>query len=131
MPPEFSEQMPTVAEFQALRSVAGLSAYSHKATQLSLKNGLFGVWLRDGSELVGMGRLVGDGGGFAQVTDVAIHPRLQRQGWGSKVMERLMHWADKELPAGCYISLIADPGAEQLYEQHGFSMRVGMARRVP
>lgn len=131
MPPEFSEQIPTVEEFQALRAVAGLSVYSRHATQISLDKELYGVWLRDGPELVGMARLIGDGGGFAQVTDVAIHPRLQRQGWGGKIMEHLMDWADRELPAGCYISLIADPGAERLYEKHGFKTRVGMARRVP
>lgn len=46
-------------------------------------------------------------------------------------MTRLLVWADENLPSGCYISLIADQGAEELYAKRGFDQRTGMARRVP
>ncbi len=120
-----------MAAFRGLRLASGLGVIGQDATRAALQNTLYGVWLWDGDELVGMARLIGDGGTFAQVTDVAVHPRLQRQGWGHRIMARLMHWADEALPSGCCISLIADPGAEALYERHGFALRTGMARRVP
>lgn len=119
-----------MAEFRALRTAAGMSAFSEDATAVSLANTLYGVWLRDRGALVGMARLIGDGGAFAQVTDVVVHPRYQRQGHGHRIMARLMDWAERNLPDGCYISLIADPGAERLYAAHGFTPRVGMARVV-
>jgi GNAT superfamily N-acetyltransferase len=75
-----------------------------------------------------MGRLIGDGGCFAQITDIAVHPDHQRQGLGTQVMAALMGWAEANLPKGCYISLIADPGAENLYAKFGFTERYGMAR---
>ncbi|WP_299670426.1 GNAT family N-acetyltransferase [uncultured Roseobacter sp.] len=131
MRPDFSAQAPDLAAFRALRRAAGLSVVGEEATRIALRNTLHGVWLWEGDQLVGMARLIGDGGSFAQVTDVAVHPRLQRQGWGHRIMARLMRWADDTLPSGCYISLIADPGAEALYERHGFALRTGMARRVP
>jgi len=131
MSPEFSDLCPSVAAFQALRAAAGLSAFDAQATKVALGHTLYGAWLYQGEDLVGMARLIGDHGCFAQVTDVAVHPELQRQGWGDQIMTRLMVWADQNLPSGCYISLIADPGAEALYVKHGFDPRTGMARRVP
>ncbi len=108
-----------------------MSDFGQAATEISLQNTLHGVWLREGGRLVGMGRLIGDGGAFAQVVDVAVHPDFQGQGHGHRIMAALVGWADANLPKGAYISLIADPGAERLYERHGFSHRTGMARLVP
>lgn len=131
MSPDFSDLRPSVAAFRTLRAAAGLSAFDAHATERALSHTIYGAWLYDGEALVGTGRLIGDHGCFAQVTDVAVHPSLRRQGWGGRIMTRLMCWADENLPSGCYISLIADPGAETLYAKHGFSHRTGMARRVP
>jgi GNAT superfamily N-acetyltransferase len=121
---------PSVPQFRDLRGAAGLSRFTEETARISLANYLHGEWLYEGDELVGMGRLIGDGGCFAQVTDMAVHPRLQGQGWGGRIMSRLMAWADANLPAQCYISLIADNGAEKLYARHGFELRVGMSRWV-
>ncbi|MEL6798761.1 MAG: GNAT family N-acetyltransferase [Pseudomonadota bacterium] len=131
MPVERSDTAPTVAECRGLRVAAGMSDFGEEATRISLANTLHGVWLRDDGTLIGMGRLIGDGGAFAQVTDIAVHPDWQGQGLGHRIMDALMAWADVTLPKGAYISLIADPGAERLYERHGFQHRTGMARTVP
>lgn len=131
MLPELSDTAPTVAEFRGLRMAAGMSDFGEDATRISLANTLHGVWLRNDGTLIGMGRLIGDGGAFAQVTDIAVHPDWQRQGHGHRIMGALMAWADANLPKGAFISLIADPGAEHLYERHGFQHRTGMARTVP
>ena len=95
---------------------------------MSLERTLHGVWLREGEALIAMGRLTRDGACFVQVNDVAVHPDWQGRGLGIQVMGGLMGWADSNLPKGCYISLIADAGAERLYEKAGFSHRTGMAR---
>ena len=121
----------TLEEFQALRRAAGMSTFPDPAVALSLERTLHGAWLRQGEVLIAMGRLTGDGACFVQVNDVAVHPDWQGQGLGTQVMDRLMGWAESNLPKGCYISLIADAGAERLYEKAGFALRTGMARRVP
>lgn len=114
-----------------MREITGLGAFSEEASAIALANTLHAVWLRDETDqLVAMGRLTGDGGCFAQITDVAVHPDRQRQGLGREVMEGLISWAETNLPEGCYISLIADPGAEHLYRGFGFAERFGMARSV-
>ncbi len=127
--PDLSDRPATVAEFRALRDATGLGAFPEGATETALRNSLYAVWLRDDAgTLIGMGRLVGDGGCFAQITDIAVHPSHQRTGLGSQIMQALMDWAGANLPPDCYISLIADPGAEALYAKFGFSPRHGMAR---
>lgn len=128
---EFSDTPATLDEFQALRRVAGMSLFPDAAVATSLNRTLHGVWLRDQGALIGMGRLTGDGACFVQVNDVVVHPDRQGQGLGSKIMTQLMAWADANLPEGCHISLIADEGAERLYENAGFGHRTGMARLVP
>ncbi len=104
----------------------------HEATEIALRNTLHAVWIRDeAGQLVAMARLSGDGGCFAVVTDVAVHPEVQRQGLGLRVMRTLMQWADENLPSGTIISLIADEGADALYRKVGFELRTGMLRVTP
>lgn len=68
---------PSVADYQRLRAVSGLSAFSAEAAARGLKGTFFSVLaLRDGAA-VGMGRLIGDGGCFFQVVDIAVDPAHQ------------------------------------------------------
>ena len=129
--PEFSDRPASVAEFRALRTAAGLSDFSENACRIGLGNTLYGAWLREGDQLIGMGRIVGDGGCFALVTDIAVHPKHQGRGLGRRIISHLMGWAEAELPSTCILSLIADPPADKLYQQFGFDYRVGMGRTIP
>ena len=46
--------------------------------------------------------------------------KYQKQGFGRIIMEHIMAYLDKEAPAGCYITLMADVPA--LYEKFGFAL---------
>ena len=129
--PYFSDRPATADEHMALREISGLGAFPRANTEAGLANTLIGVWLRQDERLVGMARVIGDGGCFALVCDVAIHPDLQRQGWGTRLMGRLMDEARAALPPRVFLTLIADPGAERLYERMGFASRHGMVHRLP
>lgn len=124
----WADEVPSLDDYFALREATGLGAFPAEAARIGLAATLCAVSARDGDgRLVAMARLIGDGGCFAQVTDVAVHPDLQGQGIGTQVMKRLMARAKERLPKGCYVSLIADPGAERLYARFGFTDRHGMA----
>ena len=127
--PVLRADVPGVEEFIALRIACGLSAFAPASAMRGLRHTLHAVTLRDGGRLVGMGRIVGDGGCFAHVTDIAVDPAY-RGGQGARIMGALMAWAEANLPADCLISLIADPGAERLYARFGFEDRHGMSRRA-
>lgn len=121
---------PDVAEYVALRHITNLGDRNPAAAKIGLSHTLHAVTVRDGKRLVGMGRIIGDGGCFVQVTDIGVHPDYQRRGIGREIVQRLNDWCDTSLPATCYISLIVDPGAEGLYERAGFAFVTGMSRHV-
>ena len=126
-------RLPPVKDYLRLRRVAGLSPFSREAAEKGLPNSVFGVCLMLGDAIVGMGRVIGDGGCFFQVTDIAIEPAHQGRGLAKWIMQALTDFIDT-LPKSAYVSLIADVPANRLYAQFGFEetapRSVGMARKV-
>ncbi|WP_251373206.1 GNAT family N-acetyltransferase [Janthinobacterium sp. JC611] len=123
--------IPAIATYQHLRVAAGLSAKSMEAAARGLPNSLFAVQVLLGDEVVGMGRVIGDGGCFFQVTDIAVLPAHQGKGLGKRIMREIMQFIETEVPPSAYVSLIADGQAQDLYAQFGFKhtapVSVGMA----
>ncbi|KAF3942405.1 hypothetical protein ABW19_dt0200994 [Dactylella cylindrospora] len=123
-------------DYFRLRQVPGLSPKSREAIELGLPNSMFGVHVKykQGGKVIGMGRVVGDGGLFAQVVDIAVEPEHQGKGVGKAIMKSITRMLKEELPAGAYVSLIADGQAYKLYQQFGFELTaptsVGMALRI-
>ena len=124
---------PTVEDYCRLRTVAGLSPRSMVAARVGLPNTVVGVVVRHGGDVVGMGRVVGDGL-FYQVVDIAVEPSHQRRGLGKAIVSGLMKALNHQAPAEAYVSLIADEQANKLYEQFGFRTTapasIGMAQWI-
>ena len=131
---ELVEEVPSVADYRALRVAAGLSLKTAEAASRGLPGTLFAVCLKRGDDVVGMGRIIGDGGLNYEVVDIAIHPTLQRRGLGSRIMAALVSWLREHAPESAYVCLIADDGAPALYKKFGFQFTapksVGMALRL-
>ena len=128
-----SHTAPAVHEYCQLRILAGLLPKSEEAAAIGLPNSLFAVTIREEhGQLLAMGRLVGDGGCFAQVCDIAVHPEHQGKGLGRQIMQELMDYVNQHLPAGAFVNLFADGTANQLYKKFGFQetapKSVGMAK---
>ena len=123
--------IPAIATYQLLRVAAGLSAKSTEAAAKGLPNSLFAVQVLLGDEVVGMGRIIGDGGCFFQVVDIAVLPAHQGKGLGKLIMREIRQFIDSDVPESAYVSLIADGQAQDLYAQFGFrhtaAASVGMA----
>ncbi|MGK5072651.1 GNAT family N-acetyltransferase [Janthinobacterium sp. ZB1P44] len=123
--------IPAIATYQHLRVAAGLSAKTMEAAARGLPNSLFAVQVLLGDEVVGMGRVIGDGGCFFQVADIAVLPAHQGKGLGKRIMREIMQFIETEVPPSAYVSLIADGQAQELYAQFGFQhtapASVGMA----
>ena len=123
--------IPAIATYQLLRVAAGLSAKSTEAAAKGLPNSLFAVQVLLGDAVVGMGRIIGDGGCFFQVVDIAVLPAHQGKGLGKLIMREIRQFIDSDVPESAYVSLIADGQAQDLYAQFGFRhtapASVGMA----
>ncbi|MFC4550694.1 MULTISPECIES: GNAT family N-acetyltransferase [Halorussus] len=120
-----ADDLPTPAEYVALRAAAGMGERTETAARRGLPNTIYGVTVREADGAgdptdppVGMGRLVGDDGCFYQLVDIAVHPDHQGRGLGSRVVEVLMEYVEENAPESAYVSLIAD--VDGFYERFGF-----------
>ena len=125
--------IPDAATYCHLRSASGLSPKTAEAAARGLPNSLFAVQVLQGDEIVGMGRIIGDGGCFYQVVDIAVLPAHQGRGLGKLIMREIMRYIEEQVPASAYVSLIADGQAQNLYAKFGFThtapKSVGMAMK--
>lgn len=126
-----SFETPSPDEYRRLRRIAGLSEKSVEGAAAGLPNTIVGVVIRDADTVVGIGRVIGDGGLFFQVVDIAVDPAHQGRGLGKRIVGALIERLRSAAPRGAYVSLIADGEAHRLYAQFGFEptapASIGMA----
>lgn len=127
---------PRVDDYLRLRQSAGLSPKTERQAQA----GLSGAWAachvieeRTG-ETVGMGRLLGDGGWYFHVIDMAVMPEHQRRGLGDAALRALLDLVRAAAPPGATVNLLADLPGRPFYARHGFvetaPESVGMGLRL-
>jgi ribosomal protein S18 acetylase RimI-like enzyme len=104
-----------------IREQCGLGPRSLEAAVAGLSGTWFGVVVRHAEEIVGMGRVIGDGGTFFQVVDIAVLPEHRGRGLGERVVAMLVDELRRAAPPSAYVSLIADGEANRLYARHGFN----------
>ena len=112
--------IPSVVDHRRLREETGLSPKTLEAAERGLPNTLFAVQILAGEEVIGMGRVIGDGGCFYQVVDIAVLPQHQGRGLGKTIMREIAGYLERAVPESGYVSLLADGKAYQLYQQFGF-----------
>jgi GNAT superfamily N-acetyltransferase len=114
------DRFPDVEDYRRLRVAAGLSPRSEQAAARGLPNTIFGVSILHGGEVIGMGRVIGDGGCFFAVVDIAVEPAHQKRGLGKRIMSALDAWLRTNAPVSSNVSLFADGKARLLYAKYGF-----------
>lgn len=118
---EFIARVPTVAEYLALRASVAWHPLAETPVRTALRNSLYAVTAVHGAEVVGCGRITGDGGVYFYVQDVITQPRYQRQGVATGVMRHLMAYVSATAARGAFIGLMAAPGLERFYNRFGFT----------
>ena len=121
---------PTIETYLSLRNSTGLSPKRPEAAAPGLANTLFAVQVAlplSPETVIGMGRMIGDGGCFFLVVDIAVHPEHQGKGIGKMIMKELRTWIDENVPESGTVQLFADGRANELYRQYGFTELSTMA----
>lgn len=132
---ELKYETPTVEDYIEIRLAAGLSRKSVEAAQIGLSNTLCAVIVYSGARPVGIGRVIGDGGCFFEIVDIAVEPEHQKKGLGDMIMEGLMAYINDKAPDTAYVSLMADHGTPEFYKRFGFQASLppeksGMSLRI-
>jgi GNAT superfamily N-acetyltransferase len=125
---------PVLADYLLLRERSGLTPKREDQAQAALGGSWTAVHVvhEADSTTVGMGRVLGDGGWYFHVVDMAVLPEHQRRGLGDAILAFLLDRIRREAPSGAYVNLLADEPGRRLYARHGFAPTapgsIGMAR---
>lgn len=117
------ERTPTVFEYNDVRRAAGLSVKDELAAQHGLSNTIYAVCVVHEDRVVGIGRVIGDGGLFYDIVDVAVVAEHQQRGVGKMIMDGLMGYIDRNARSSSLVCLMANKGIAPFYEKYGFKAR--------
>ena len=120
---EIVEKLPTAAEYNWLRSLVGWKTYQESVIEKALPNTLYCVCACVGEKLVGMARVIGDGGMVYYIQDVIVIPQHQRQGIGTQMMDMVMAYIRLHASQNTIVGLMSAVGKEAFYEKYGFLVR--------
>jgi ribosomal protein S18 acetylase RimI-like enzyme len=120
---KLEHRSPTISEYKTLREAVGWWDVAEAAVEAALGNALFSVVAIEKGTLVGLGRVVGDGGLYFYIQDLIIDPEFQEKGFGKQVMGALMAFIRTKAKSGAFIGLMAAKGLEGYYEPFGFKAR--------
>lgn len=101
-------EAPSPEDYCNLRANAGMSSKSIEAAIKGLPHACFNVTLYENDMLIGMGRVIGDGGTVFQIVDIAVKDIYQGLGHGMAIMHEIMKYIESVAEEGTYVSLIAD-----------------------
>ncbi len=113
---------PALEDYLRLRAESGLSPKTREQAEA----GAHGAWAAchvvdvESGETVGMGRVLGDGGWYFHVVDMAVLPAYQRRGIGAAVLQTLLDRIAEQAPPNPYVTLMADVPGRPLYARFGF-----------
>jgi ribosomal protein S18 acetylase RimI-like enzyme len=123
VPVEILEKTPGAQDYNLLRTLVGWHVCDPGTVERSLPGSWYFLCAEVDGKTVGMARIVGDGGIIFYIQDVIVHPDYQRQGIGTKLMDRIMDRIREKAVQNTVVGLMASKGREPFYKRYGFTVR--------
>lgn len=123
---ELIENDISVEEYLYLRAKVGWRVLHETQAQHAIDRSLYFVKaVNEKKEVIGMGRIVGDGAVICYIQDLVVIPEAQGEGIGSMIIEHLIQYADslREEDTTMMLCLMCAKGREPFYISHGFTAR--------
>lgn len=117
------ERIPTVEEYIKLRNSVGWGIAERESIQKGLSNSLYTVCIELRGDIIGMGRVIGDGALAYYIQDIIVLPEFQKQGVGRFIMDAIMQYLKKNSVPNTIVGLMAAKGVTAFYEKYGFIAR--------
>ncbi len=116
------DRPPNVREYQQLRTTTGWDPVTDQAVEQAMRNTEFGVCILHENEIVGTGRIIGDGI-YYYIQDVIVMPEFQGQGVGKLIMDELGKWLNERTDTYAFVGLMAAKGTTEFYQGFDFQKR--------
>jgi GNAT superfamily N-acetyltransferase len=120
---------PSIEAYLKLRYDTGLTPKSAEQASKALAGSWYTIHLTYENKAIAQARVIGDGGWYFHIFDVAVLPEHQRKGLADFMMEHVITKIEQTAPGKPYINLVADPPADKLYARHGFVETSTVGRR--
>ncbi|KAI0185174.1 putative GNAT family N-acetyltransferase [Xylaria flabelliformis] len=118
------EGYPSLEDYLHLRIAPGLTPKTEDQARAAISGSWYGVYVAEEAaptKAVAMGRIIGDGGWYFLVADMATLPEHQRKGLGNAILTKLLARVKSHAAKGtAYVVLGADAPGRKLYGKHGF-----------
>lgn len=121
---ELKENVLKPEDFVRLRVATGFADIPIAHATRALENGLVNVSALYDGELVGMGRLVGDGAMYWYLQEVIVLPEYQGHGIGRQIVNYLIEYATAHSVTGKFTTVggVSAKGKEGFYKKLGFDV---------
>lgn len=120
----------TAKDFIRLKVATGFRDRPIEQVEKALESNLFDVIAVCNDEVIGMGRLVGDGVMYWYLQEIIVLPEFQGKGIGTRIVDRLLEYIKDNTTPGTFVSigLTAATGKDTFYDKFGFSKSLGMTK---
>lgn len=120
---KISDVPPPEQDFIAFREDCGWGTIDITTAKKALNGSLFVRSIHVDGELVGFGRVVGDGALNFYIQDLVVSQKFRSRGLGKHLITSLMDRIYEIAQPGATIGLMAAHGRENFYKQFGFEVR--------
>lgn len=117
---EIVVRKPTATEYEALVASVGFRPHDLVAVEVGLANTHYCVCAIENHEVVGLGRIIGDGAISFLLTNVMVRPSHQRRGIGSLIVRALCDSLEALPYRNVVVEVVPLPGLQSFYERLGF-----------
>lgn len=115
------EKSPNVIQYIELRAAVGWDTVDIETATRGINNSTYCVCVECEDNLVGFGRVVGDGATVFYIHDIIVSPKYQKQKIGMKIMEKIMEYIHMNYSDKAFIGLVAREDLDSFYSKFGFS----------
>lgn len=122
---ELNENSLCVDTYLKIREKVEWKKLTVEQAEKALMNSLFTVVAMEDKEVLGMGRIVGDGAVVCYIQDLVIVPEAQGKGIGKMIMDRMISFVETIQLDGTemMLDLMCAKGREEFYHNLGFISR--------
>lgn len=84
---------------------------------------MYSICIFDEDEIIGIGRVIGDGAIYFYIQDVIVHPKYRGKKVGALIMKNIGAFLHKTANKNSFIGLMSAKNVKNFYKKYGYTER--------